>query len=288
MTDIFNRTWIIENALDEISNYDPGVLTIRALHYRLVSRGMTNTLRHYKRVVAAMIVARWDRLVPFNTFSDHDRETLGDTPYEETTVEESQEKAEDQIRLWMTQYKKNFWENQNYYVEVWIEKKALQGIFQPVCDQYQVSLSPCKGYPSLTFLNDAADRFVNASFTHETVILYFGDYDPSGEDIPRSIKENLYKLGVNVIMDRRLLLREHVQEFNLPAAPAKVTDSRTASWDGIGQVELDAVEPQQLQDIIIEAVEEYIDFDLRNELIEQQIEEKAEYTANLKKFVKEL
>lgn len=48
--DIFTRDWIIEQALDVLSQYEPGVLTIRALHYQLVSRGMTNDIQHYKRV----------------------------------------------------------------------------------------------------------------------------------------------------------------------------------------------------------------------------------------------
>ena len=61
--DIYTRKWIIENSVEILSRYEPGVLTIRALHYQLVSIGMTNTLQHYKRVVAAMEVARWDGLV---------------------------------------------------------------------------------------------------------------------------------------------------------------------------------------------------------------------------------
>lgn len=60
--DEFTRDWIIENSVEILSRYEPGVLTIRALHYQLVSIGMTNTLQHYKRVVAAMEVARWDGL----------------------------------------------------------------------------------------------------------------------------------------------------------------------------------------------------------------------------------
>lgn len=68
--DEFTRDWIIEQSIDVLSNYENGILTIRALHYQLVSRGMTNTLQHYKRVVAAMEVARWDGLVDFEAFSD--------------------------------------------------------------------------------------------------------------------------------------------------------------------------------------------------------------------------
>lgn len=53
MKDQFTRAWIIQNAKDILSNYEDGVLTIRGLHYQLVSRGMTNDIQHYKRVVAA-------------------------------------------------------------------------------------------------------------------------------------------------------------------------------------------------------------------------------------------
>ena len=160
--DEFNRKWITENALEEIKQYEKGVLTIRGLHYRLVSRGMTNTIQHYKRVVAAMIKARWEGFVSFDTFSDNDRETIGITEYEETTVDSSVSYAKRQLRAWMNHYSKNRWENQDIYPEVFIEKKALQGVFQSPCDEMEVSLSPCKGYPSLTFLYEASLRFKEA------------------------------------------------------------------------------------------------------------------------------
>ena len=67
--DIFTKQWITENSLDIVSRYAKGILTLRGLHYQLVSIGMTNSLRHYKRVVNAMIDARWEGLVDFDTFS---------------------------------------------------------------------------------------------------------------------------------------------------------------------------------------------------------------------------
>lgn len=280
----------MKNALEEIQNYDPGVLTLRALHYRMVSRGMTNTIRHYKRVVSAMIQARWDGIVPFETFSDHDREKLGVTQYTPTEVEEEAEYAKKQIKAWMTNYSKNTWENQDHYVEVWIEKKALQGVFQPICQELDVALCPCKGYPSLTFLNDAKNRFYSSEnyWGKKPVIIYFGDYDPSGEDIPRSIKDNLYRMGMDVEVDRRMLLEDQVVEWKLPPAPAKKTDSRTANWDGLGQVELDAVEPTMLQDIVRESILEYRDQDKYERLQEIEEEERKEYRIQLKEYVNSL
>ena len=80
--DQFDRKWITTNALSEIVNYEDGVLTLRGLHYRLVARGMYNTMRHYKRVVGAMKKARETGLVRYETFSDHDRQMIGWTDAE--------------------------------------------------------------------------------------------------------------------------------------------------------------------------------------------------------------
>lgn len=92
--DEFTRDWIIENSVEILSRYEPGVLTIRALHYQLVSIGMTNTLQHYKRVVSAMEVARWDGRVDFEAFSDRDRAL-----YDELLERESDEREQFQTEL---------------------------------------------------------------------------------------------------------------------------------------------------------------------------------------------
>ena len=157
MKDIFNRNWITENALEEIQQYEKGVLTIRGLHYRLVSRGMINSVLHYKRVCSAMVKARWDSIVSFDTFSDHDRKMAGFTDWRETILEDQIDSAKSSIDGWMNYYFKNRWENQPYYPEIFIEKKALHGVFSPICRKFYIGLGACKGYPSLTFLNEAAD-----------------------------------------------------------------------------------------------------------------------------------
>lgn len=287
MKDIFNRQWIIDNSLKIIDRYEKGILTLRALHYQLVSIGMTNTITHYKRVVAAMIQARWDGLVDFDAFSDHDREMIGKTTFEETVLSDEIETGKDQIEAWMKNYSKNRWENQPYYPEVFIEKKALQGVFQFVCSNKRVALGACKGYPSLTFLNEATQRFKDAERAGKTpIILYFGDYDPSGEDIPRAIQENIYRLGCKTIELRRIsLLHEQVMEWNLPPAPVKEGDSRTANWDGIGQVELDAVRPEKLQKMCEDAIDSIFDANLYNSLLTQEKNEREVYVQELRNFV---
>jgi len=118
--------------------------------------------------------------------------------------------------------------------------------------------------------------------------LYFGDYDPSGEDIPRSIKENLQKFGIDVIVKRIALMEDQVLKWKLPHAPAKETDTRTANWDGLGQVELDAVKPEKLMSLCEESVRSVFDMDLYDELLESEASERKYYKIELQSYVNSL
>ena len=279
----FTKQWITKTAIPIVKSYN-GNLTLRGLHYRLVAAGMINDVSHYKKVVNAMIDARWEGLVHFTDFLDHEREMLGQTDFEQTDVESKVENAKEAIRYWATSYRKNMWENQPYYPEVFIEKKALQGVFEDPCKIMSVALNPCKGYPSLTFLYDAAMRFEEAIHQGKTpIILYFGDYDPSGENIPETIVENLYRMTTETIELRRIALNEQqVIDWNLPPAPTKDSDTRSAKWDGLGQVELDAVEPEKIVRLCYSAIEDVFDRDLYEELMVTQREEKEQFKTILK------
>lgn len=288
--DRFSGAWILENALPVLGRYEPGVLTVRGLYYQLVNLGMTNSQRHYKRVVAAMIKARRAGLVSYESFSDRDREMESETKWKETFVDTEVAQAKRQIGLWMRNYYKNRWDGQTFYPEVLIEKKALVGTFERVCSRHRVALGACKGYPSLTFLNDLADRMIEARDEgKEPIILYFGDYDPSGEDIPRSIQENLENdFGVLVEVRRVALMEEQVKAWKLPPAPTKITDSRTANWDGLGQVELDAVDPEKIEQLVEDAIDAIFDADVYDELREREAVESEDYINQLKDYVKTL
>ena len=287
--DIFTKNWITSNSVEIVSEYDDGVLTLRALHYQLVGRGMKNDVQHYKRVVSAMIDARWDGQISFETFSDLDRAMVGETACRPTILEDEIETGKKQIKAWMQSFHKNRWENQPYYPEIFIEKKALQGVFQDLCEEWGITLGACKGYPSLTFLHESYERFNHADAVgQKPIIIYFGDYDPSGEDIPRSIGENLYKFGVQVEVRRIALMEHQVVEWNLPPAPAKISDSRCANWNGLGQVELDAVRPEKLMELLEGAIRDVFDESLHDDLMIQEEGEREKYQKELKSFVSDL
>ena len=278
MASKFTKNWILETGIPIIESYD-GSPTLRAVHYRLVAAGMTNDLKHYKKVVNAMIFARWEGLIGFDNFKDHDRETIGSTRFFETNVYDSSKEAKRQIKLWATSYSKNRWENQSYYPEIFIEKKALQGVFEKPCMIWNVALNPCKGYPSLTFLKDAKNRLEYAlEKGKKPIILYFGDYDCSGENIPETIIANLNRMGLHDVELKRIALMEHqVIEWELPPAPTKESDTRSRNWDGLGQVELDAVDPKKIIELCIESIKEIFDHDLYDDLLKTEEIETTEF-----------
>ena len=284
ISDGFDRKWITENSLDFLSQYAGGI-TLRQLYYRLVSRGMINDTLHYKRVVSAMTDARWKGDVDMDAFIDRERAMFGETKSEEKDVDDEIENAKKQVEAWMTGYRLNMWSNQNAYVEVWVEKKAIQGVFEKPCEKLGVGLAPCKGYPSITFLNEASERFADKN---NVQILYFGDYDPSGEDIPHSIQDNLTRMGATVEIERVALNPDLIAKLGLPSVPPKPTDSRTRNWDGNGAVELDAVEPKMLAEMCSKAILGYFDTDLYAELNEKEDEERVKYQKALKDFVQKM
>jgi len=283
--DEFTKSWITEHAQEILAQYSGGI-TLRQLHYRLVAIGMTNDINHYKRVINAMTDARWEGVVDMESFIDRERSMFGRTDADEKDVDDEIERGREQVKAWMESYHLERWSNQDNYVEVWIEKKALQGVFEGPCSRRSVGLAPCKGYPSITFIHEAKKRFEDAIDDGKEIhILYYGDYDPSGEDIPRSLEANLNRMGIDLQVHHIALNPQQIREMGLPGVPPKQSDSRTRNWDGAGAVELDAVEPKTLEQMCLDSIDEYFDEDKYQELREREQEERAKYQKELKDFV---
>jgi hypothetical protein len=281
------KDWIMTESLRVLETYGSDQITLRQLYYRLVSVGLKNCLQSYKRVVAIMGEARRSGEVPYEAFEDRDRAMVGQTEAEVKTLSEEIETTKSQIQAWLSNYGLNRWSNQPYFVEVWIEKKALQGVLQELTWTDRIGLFACKGYPSLSALSEASKRFEEAvERGQKPVIIYMGDYDPTGEDIPRAIQDSLLNdFGVEIELVRIALTEEQVKFYKLPPAPVKDTDSRSASWDGLGQVELDALEPSLLKRLAKESIKKYWSEDKYRELKHIQSEERQAYQKALKEYV---
>jgi hypothetical protein len=98
----------------------------------------------------------------------------------------------------------------------------------------------------------------------DSTVLYFGDFDPSGEDMVRSLQERLEQLGAEPEIRKWALTPDDVERYQLPPDFTKKTDSRSAKFvakHGDISVELDALPIDVLRARIIEEVEERLDLE---------------------------
>ncbi|SHH63112.1 hypothetical protein [Desulfofustis glycolicus] len=172
----------------------------------------------------------------------------------------------EELDNFLVDYQRCLVQHQENYVELWCEKDALARIFERVGLPYCVKIFPCKGHPSATTIKDYADRAQAALWREQTpIIVYGGDLDPSGWQIPVSICDRLARdHGVSVELDRFALNPEQVYQYRLPHNPdaLKWTDPNAAKYVklyGRLAVELDALHPATLEKEIKAALARHLD-----------------------------
>jgi hypothetical protein len=156
-------------------------------------------------------------------------------------------------------YRRDVWATQPAYLEVWLEKDALSGIFQNVLNGFGVTLNVGRGYDGWSSIYNAAQRFGDGQ---GVTILYFGDFDPSGVQMGESLQERLAELGSSPELVRSALNPDDIALYNLPPDFTKKTDTRAPKFiakHGDVAVELDALPPEVLEQRIRQEVEQRLD-----------------------------
>ena len=243
--------WAICDAIDRLAR-EHGPLTIRGLFYLLVSEGaIEKTEADYKRTVCRLAAdMRRDGRLPYHLIVDHTRWQRRPRTWHG---------LEDMMYHSHRLYRRNLWDSQPARVEVWSEKETLSGVLSAVTDKWNVCLCCCRGYPSISFLNLAAEAIL--ADDKPTHIAYFGDRDPSGVDIDRYVEREIRKHldgRVEFYFRRVAVTVEQIEEFELPTRPTKGSDSRSNSFTG-RSVEVDAIPPEQLRTIAEEFIGGYVD-----------------------------
>lgn len=111
------------------------------------------------------------------------------------------------------------------------------------------------------------------------VLLYAGDFDPSGEDIDRDF---IARTGCFAKVLRVALTSAQVATYNLPPAPGKSTDSRAAAFTvrhgQLMQVELEALDPNDLRQLYERALAPLWDVSAFEYSLAQEREEASSLT----------
>src|ERR1035437_4294822 len=75
------------------------------------------------------------------------------------------------------QFKLDLWADQEYRVQIWIEKEGLAPLLDDIIETYRVPVYPGKGYSSLSFIREAALQAIDwTEAGHTVVVLQWGDY----------------------------------------------------------------------------------------------------------------
>jgi hypothetical protein len=246
----------IKQAIVEVIREDPP-MTVRQVFYQLVTRGViekTETEYHVTviRLMTDMRLSgelRWDWVV------DESRRRRITRTYDNIT---------DAVEDCAETYRRSALRECPHYLEIWCEKDALAGALWDVTSDYDVPLLVSRGMPSLTLLYNTAVEILRATRAGKLSYIYqFGDHDPSGVRILQAIERRLNEMCRRFdcwppIVHRVALSEEHIAEFNLPTRPTKREGNAHANGFDGDSVELDALPPGVLRDMVRETIEQHI------------------------------
>lgn len=272
-------------AMNDLRDYWP--LTLRQVFYQLVSHlSIPNTQNQYKALSAALSKARKDGLIPWEAIEDRTRPLYGSTGWGSAAsfLRRNLESLPDF-------YQRNLMWSQDSYIELFVEKQALITPFERAAGQYHLLVNMGRGYSSTTVIKEMADRLETAEAGgYHPVILAFSDLDPSGVDLVDNLSRQFLDFNLEPEVERVALTWDQVQQYDLPHDPdaLKMTDARAKRFvEEYGQyaVELDALSPATLEQLVREAVEGRVDLDSFEEQVKTEAEERQTIKAKIERWL---
>lgn len=266
---------LIEAAYDIFEEIRPA--TVRAGCYRLFVAGHIESMskNNTNAVSTQLVWAREQGIIPWDWIVDETREA------ERIQTWDNPDQI---INAAVCGYRRDYWQDQPEWVEVWSEKGTVRGTLAPVLDRYGVTLRVMHGYGSATSLYGIAEETRNSK--KPLTIFYVGDWDPSGlhmseVDLPGRIAR--YE-GVASIVRIALTVDDVGDELPSFDAATKTGDPRhqwfTKTYGGRCW-ELDALSPVTLR----ERVDSSIRFMLDQDAWDHAVGVEAVEVASMKSFL---
>lgn len=278
----------VQGVLREYRDFLP--MTVRQIFYRLVgAHGYDKTELAYKRLCNYLVRARRAQMIPFHAIRDDGTTSLGgggwDSPAEWWEGERSAAAA----------YRRDRMAGQDTRIEVWCEAAGMAPQLARVARPYSIPVYSTGGFSSVTVTKEIADRALQSKIP--TVFLHIGDYDPSGESIYESMSQDARTFvlqtrrhrgrpDADIAAHRVALTADQVDEHDLPTAPPKSSDTRSANW--IGETcQAEAMPPDLLAQIVDTAIRDRIDLELWEEIVAEEQDERDEIVAAVDQFLDE-
>jgi len=238
---------VIDRARQIAESYDTSV-TLRQLFYRLVSEQVIpNNQGAYKQL--SKLTAQARRRGRFPALIDRGRQIHRYQTFD------SPRDALNKLVGW---YRLDRTTGQDVSVYLGVEKAGMVVQLQSWFGDLGVPILALGGYSSQTYVDDVMDDATAQE--RPAILLYAGDFDPSGEDIDRDFADRTMCWEQVV---RVALSASQVTELGLPPNPGKATDSRAGGFIArhgeLVQVELDALDPNDLRGLFQAALDDFWD-----------------------------
>ena len=239
--------------LDVLSGDHPQ--SIRHVFYRMTDPRLpvpiAKTDQGYKQVQNRITSMRRSGLLRYDWIADSSRHAFHVHTFQD---------AGELIRAFGGLYRADLWKQTEVYCEVWVESRSIAGILRRDCEELAVSLYPCVGFASLTFLYDAAQEINLYAETKESVeIIYIGDYDPAGvlidQKVEAGLREHVYE-DLEINFHRVAINPDQIREYDLPSKPRNARDRRRL--DIQETVEAEAMPAATLRAILRDRIEDYL------------------------------
>ncbi len=275
--EVLDRAW---EYIDSV----PYAVTARWVFYRLLQDGIFSEKRDYKRLLGYLSRARK------SFYGQWKPDSLTDDTREAVVRGSGHKDVESWVRSLAdtTVCYLDMWQDQENYVELWFEAAAMAAQFEHYAHP-NISLLAFHGDISIPEKWEAAKRIAArwANHRNKIKILYYGDLDDKGLQIPESARKDVTYFASIILEDhghdstRFLRAFEFVRvginegqedQYNIPENPDR---PGTYQWEGLD----DAAAAE-----LIATANDYLDMAGFEEVEGQEAEATARFRAYLEKF----
>ncbi len=263
-----NKDWadILAVAAEIVDSYDDIGVTLRQLFYQLVVRRLIeNNISRYSYL--SSITAEGRRTGDFPDLIDQGSSILVRGGYSSPLSA---------IQSLANTYRRDHTEGQAVSLYLAVEKAAIKGqLWSWFGADLGLPILALGGYASQSYVGDIKRDVESGG--RDSVLIYAGDHDASGDDIYRDFVE---RTGCWVATHRIALTKE--QARNLPRSISDKDDSRQPAFNKAHgyppgskiQVELDALTPDVLRGLYQDVVDQYWDDDAYEAVLAREDEER--------------
>jgi hypothetical protein len=179
----------------------------------------------------------------------------------------------------LNMYSRDLMQSQPDHIEILAEKNTIQPTINRVAQDYCIPTTSGRGYCSLTPRSEMVRRY-EKSGKNKLIVLIVSDFDPDGEEIAHSFARSIRDdFGIDKVHPIKVAINhDHIEQFNLiPNMEAKKTSAQYKKFfDRYGTddvFEVEALRPDQLEELLRDAINDVIDLERYNHEVEQEREE---------------